>query len=76
MKEVGRSITTRIRNGSDRGMRRRQFVYISTGFLMYLIYGFGGFDRMRRICDSNERLDTVELTVMLAEGNDDGWRIS
>lgn len=43
---------------------------------MYLICGFGDFDRTRRICDSNERLDTVELTVMLAEGNDDGWRIS
>ena len=45
--------------------------YISTELLMFLIYEFGGFDRTRTICDSNERL-IGELTVMLAEGNDEG----
>ena len=52
-------------------MRRETWVYISMGFLMFLIYEFGGFDRTRTICDSNERL-IGELMVMLAEGNDEG----
>ena len=58
---------------SDRGIRRWRRVYISTELLMFLIYEFGGFDRTRTICDSNERL-IGELTVMLAEGNDEGGK--